>query len=218
MKENEKSKITQNNKGFSFVELIIALAISSVVLFALGVFVSQSVRSYRRSTVNAKLETNIDNAMAFGESCVLNASSIRLFKVGDLVYLLSYDSDNNQVGLKYENETLYYIFNQEESFIAGNITDFSVKLNKDMISLTRKDSNSFNLDYVSDYPMLDITISSKLSGQERTINKSFSTRNSCKDKFYLGEGNSESSIDFVKLSTSENQVIPTSLVDSFINR
>lgn len=218
MKENEKSKITQNNKGFSFVELIIALAISSIVLFALGVFVSQSVRSYRRSTVNAKLETNLDNAMAFGESCVLNASSIRLFKVGDLVYLLSYDSDNNQVGLKYENETLYYIFNQEESFIAGNISDFSVKLNKDMISLTRKDSNSFNLDYVSDYPMLDITISSKLSGQERTINKSFSTRNRCKDKLYLGEGNSESSIDFVKLSTSENQVIPTSLVNSFINQ
>jgi len=45
----------KDNKGFSLVELLIAIAISSIVLMALVMLITQAVRSYTKQTALAQM-------------------------------------------------------------------------------------------------------------------------------------------------------------------
>ena len=46
----------EDNKGFSLVELLIAIAISGIVLTALVLLITQSVKSYGRQTALAQIK------------------------------------------------------------------------------------------------------------------------------------------------------------------
>ena len=106
-----------NRKGFSFIELIIALAISMLIISALGLLISQSVRSYSISNAKARLETNIDNSLSFAQNIIYNAQSIRIYEDNNGLTLMTYDSDNNLVGLRYrEGELFTYIMGRKALF------------------------------------------------------------------------------------------------------
>ena len=47
----------KDNKGFSLVELLIAIAISSIVLMALVMLITQAVRSYTKQTALAQIQS-----------------------------------------------------------------------------------------------------------------------------------------------------------------
>ena len=48
----------KDNKGFSLVELLIAIAISSIVLMALVMLITQAVRSYTKQTALAQIQSD----------------------------------------------------------------------------------------------------------------------------------------------------------------
>ena len=50
----------KDNKGFSLVELLIAIAISSIVLMALVMLITQAVRSYTKQTALAQIQSDAD--------------------------------------------------------------------------------------------------------------------------------------------------------------
>ena len=50
----------KNNKGFSLVELMIALAISGIVMTALVLLVVQSVNCYGKQTALAQIQSDVD--------------------------------------------------------------------------------------------------------------------------------------------------------------
>ena len=50
----------KNNKGFSLVELMIALAISGIVMTALVLLVVQSVNGYGKQTALAQIQSDVD--------------------------------------------------------------------------------------------------------------------------------------------------------------
>lgn len=204
-----------NRKGFSFIELIIALAISMLIISALGLLISQSVRSYSISNAKARLETNIDNSLSFAQSIIYNAQSIRIYEDNNGLTLMTYDSDNNLVGLRYREGELFYLYNGEESFICNNLTDFNIKINKDSIKLTTSNDSNYRIDYIADNLMIDITIKGSLLEVEREVTRSFATRNSCKENVYLAKVNEENSLEFVSLIT--NATIDASLVERFID-
>ena len=52
----------KDNKGFSLVELLIAIAISSIVLMALVMLITQAVRSYTKQTALAQIQRRFTGA------------------------------------------------------------------------------------------------------------------------------------------------------------
>ena len=73
----------KNNKGFSLVELMIALAISGIVMTALVLLVVQSVNGYGKQTALAQIQSDVDVSLNQISKNVLEADLIKLIKTDD---------------------------------------------------------------------------------------------------------------------------------------
>ena len=55
--------MTANNKGFSLVELLVALAVSSIVLTALGYMIITGLKLYGRNNAHVEVQSEAQTAM-----------------------------------------------------------------------------------------------------------------------------------------------------------
>ena len=75
----------KDNKGFSLVELLIAIAISSIVLMALVMLITQAVRSYTKQTALAQIQSDADISLNQMSKNILEATEIKIEKLnGDV--------------------------------------------------------------------------------------------------------------------------------------
>ena len=65
-----------NNKGFSLVEILVALSISSIILLGISLFINAGSRSYKTTSVQATLQNETDR-----KSTRLNSSHIPLSRM-----------------------------------------------------------------------------------------------------------------------------------------
>ena len=79
----------RNNKGFSLVELLIAIAVSSIVLSALVTLIVQAVRSYSKQTALAQVQSDADISLNQISKNILEANEIQLVKTTEKVILSS---------------------------------------------------------------------------------------------------------------------------------
>ena len=70
----------EDNKGFSLVELLIAIAISGIVLTALVLLITQSVKSYGRQTALAQIQSDADISLNQIQKNVMEANEIKVKK------------------------------------------------------------------------------------------------------------------------------------------
>ena len=69
----------RNNKGFSLVELLIAIAVSSIVLSALVTLIVQAVRSYSKQTALAQVQSDADISLNQLSKNILETNEIQLW-------------------------------------------------------------------------------------------------------------------------------------------
>ena len=75
----------KDNKGFSLVELLIAITISSIVLMALVMLITQAVRSYTKQTALAQIQSDADISLNQMSKNILEATEIKIEKLnGDV--------------------------------------------------------------------------------------------------------------------------------------
>ena len=93
----------KNNKGFSLVELMIALAISGIVMTALVLLVVQSVNGYGKQTALAQIQSDVDVSLNQISKNVLEADLIKLIKTddGNIRCYLKKSDDANMWGYYY---------------------------------------------------------------------------------------------------------------------
>ena len=80
----------EDNKGFSLVELLIAIAISGIVLTALVLLITQSVKSYGRQTALAQIQSDADISLNQIQKNVMEANEIKVKKSVAKVTLFFY--------------------------------------------------------------------------------------------------------------------------------
>lgn len=88
--------MTENNKGFSLVELLVALAVSSIVLTALGYMIITGLKLYGRNNAHVEVQSEaqtamnliLDNIMESKGVCIVNppsGNSTDCVLLGDLI-------------------------------------------------------------------------------------------------------------------------------------
>ena len=87
----------RNNKGFSLVELLIAMAVSSIVLTALVLLVAQSVKSYSKQTSLAQIQSDADVVLNQISKSILEADCIYIDKTDSYVKFYTKTVDDTSI-------------------------------------------------------------------------------------------------------------------------
>ncbi|MGN0318978.1 MAG: type II secretion system protein J [Lachnospira sp.] len=173
----------ENNRGFSLVEMLVALVISGIILSALAMLLTQSTSSYRRQTILAQLQNEADITLNQIEINVFESSILNIEKTSGGVSLYTQSDGDKLSGYVYDsaNETLYYEEDGIKSLVCGNVKDFDVRVNS--ISI---DFDNMTILEIHPNVQVDITIKLEKLGREREVEKSFATRNNLSEKIKFG--------------------------------
>lgn len=187
----------EDNKGFSLVELLIAIAISGIVLTALVLLITQSVKSYGRQTALAQIQSDADISLNQIQKNVMEANEIKVKKSvkpsGSFdVELYTTRTTEEQIdasgnkktvtlsewGYYYDSEKkeLYYsddTLNPDQmSLVCDNVSRFDVLINEDGIKWDNAKITS-----IVKKPQIIVSITISRLGRERTVVRQYSTRN-----------------------------------------
>jgi prepilin-type N-terminal cleavage/methylation domain-containing protein len=121
-----------NQKGTSLVELLVALAIGSIVILAAFLLVQQSVKAYTKQTEMARIQNNANIAMNQICDNIMEADEVSIFNYTN--GNVSFATKNNLVYLYDQSKSCIYLsdkFNpteDEESLVCEEVKSFSVKI------------------------------------------------------------------------------------------
>lgn len=187
----------KDNKGFSLVELLIAIAISGIVLTALVLLITQSVKSYGRQTALAQIQSDADISLNQIQKNVMEANEFKIKKsinssgtVNVEFYTTRTTEEQtdvngnkktvtlNEWGYYYDKEKkeLYYaddtLSSDKMSLVCDNVKDFNVYINEDGLKWDNTKITS-----IVKRPQIIVSITIERMGRERTVVRQYSTRN-----------------------------------------
>lgn len=90
----KKRKI--HNRGFSFVELLIAMTILSIVMLMVVNFMSMTTGAYRKTKKNLNIQTEALQVMEQMSDTLMQAAYIRVSAGDEGMYEVTYDSSNKK--------------------------------------------------------------------------------------------------------------------------
>ncbi|MCI7770995.1 MAG: prepilin-type N-terminal cleavage/methylation domain-containing protein [Eubacterium sp.] len=183
----------RNNKGFSLVELLIAMAVSSIVLTALVLLVAQSVKSYSKQTSLAQIQSDADVVLNQISKSILEADIIYIDKTDAYVkfYTKKVDdtSDSTKPKIKWgyyydkAEKKLYYTDDtlSKKSEACDYVEDFDVKLSKS--NFTLKDGHI--IEALPTNPEIQVSITLERMKNVRTVTREYMARNKIGDNITL---------------------------------
>ena len=141
-----------NNKGFSLVEMLIALTIGGIVLSALVVLIQSSVHNFTKQTAQAQLQSDADIALNQVENDIMEADMLIMYRSPDKnsgydYYLTKYSNTNKSRYYGYiwdkANKILYFSNDfyplgdkplDNVSVACEYVEDFSIKIDDKCVS------------------------------------------------------------------------------------
>lgn len=184
----------RNNKGFSLVELLIAMAVSSIVLTALVLLVAQSVKSYSKQTSLAQIQSDADVVLNQISKSILEADTIYIDKTDAYVKFYTktvsdtsaptnpkhikwgYYYDKAEKKLYYTDDTL-----SKKSEACDYVEGFDVKLSKS--NFTLKDGHI--IEALPTNPEIQVSITLERMKNVRTVTREYMARNKIGDNITL---------------------------------
>lgn len=181
-----------NNKGFSLVELLIAIAVSSIVLSALVMLITQSVKSYSKQTALAQIQSDADVTLNQISKNILEADIVALRRdgSGNLEFYTKKDTSGAFYGYYYDKDKkmLYYTDNKDTSFsskkmsvVCENVESFNVRI--DAVNFQLKSDTT--IEVLPKSPQLVVDIELKRMNQTRNVERTYVTRNEVGNNIYL---------------------------------
>ncbi len=89
---SEQKKL--NNKGFSLVELLVALAISGIVLLMIGALLSSGSRYFKDESIKAQLQNELQVINGKISQILMEAKAIHIDTSDDVTYIYTGKLDN----------------------------------------------------------------------------------------------------------------------------
>lgn len=83
----KKKRMKNNNKAFSLVELIVAVAVGSIVMLIIFAFIASGTNFFKRQMDTVNLQNELQETSNKITDAIMEASDIKCEKVGDMVYI-----------------------------------------------------------------------------------------------------------------------------------
>ena len=141
----EESNLLKNNRGFTLVELLVSLLVSSMVILSASLFLSATIRTYNYSNTEVSLQMESQIALNLLENLVIESTECEY----DDAYVYQADSDNSYVCTLFEiystdesgNSILYLIIHDaEDSMLLLKKLDLTGGVSADDIKNTVKEA------------------------------------------------------------------------------
>ena len=189
-----KERKKRNNKGFSLVELLVALAVSATVITIVGSFITQGSKFYNKTGNSVNLQNELQEVSnivcdTLQEATYLeiqkNSSELKVFtgsytNVNTIDIFDSVKGDKSRSRLIYWDGSNVYVFDKAS---LNQITDndkkgyrYSSYVTDISISVSEK-CKSNNVDGYRQPLMLDVTITVSNKGTIRSETKNITLRN-----------------------------------------
>lgn len=140
-----------NNAGMSLIELLVALAVSSMVIIATMALLTNGISSYRRQTITAQLQEEADLALTHMSDAIFEAEVVNV-KMSDSENGSTeefYVKKDQEYGYKYvKGEKKLYVVTKDktsgkttDSVLCTNVTYFKVQVLTDSVLVEDKDGD-----------------------------------------------------------------------------
>lgn len=110
---NREKRNNKNNKGITLVELLIAIAIGSIVISAVIILLKQGINSYSKQTITAQLQNDADITLNQMTDAIMEAKYIDIYNVmsvsGNTPNFVTEKAEGVNAGnaYSYQNQVLY---------------------------------------------------------------------------------------------------------------
>lgn len=88
-----RKKSSMKNKGFTLVEIMVAIAISSVVLLMLSVMLVQGTKLFKRETEGIDVQNELQIVRNQLNECLMSAKSLVIVEAGDSLVIYTGEAD-----------------------------------------------------------------------------------------------------------------------------
>lgn len=178
----------EDNRGITFVELIIAMAISVMIMGAATVFIGTSVKGYQNASDNIDVQTDTQMLMEQIATWTMEGNGVKIESGMLVIYNIprkadsSAKADKRVIWLNHGN--LYTVCYKRDLPLSGKWSDDTTTLT--FISSEEKPENllcenvqSFipSLDTTSDNPTVSVTLSLKKGKDKYDLTDKFVLRN-----------------------------------------
>lgn len=193
--------MTDNNKGLSLVEIIVAIAVGSIVLAAVMLLIVQGVKSYRTQSTKASLQNDANIA--------LNQMGDNIME-GTCLNMSNLTNDDGQVYTSYFQikDNVYYVYEPDEkilyqsqtpkkdassSVLCENVESFDVHI-LDYSILVGKDNKVYGM---TNPIQLRVSLKVAKLGESREVNRTLNLRNDLSQIELLVEGINEANVNII---------------------
>lgn len=148
----------KDNRGLSLIEIMVALAVGSVIMIAVVVLLSQGMNAYSKQTVSAQLQNDADIALNQISDAVMEASVI---EIGGFVnqggvqgksvsYFKTKQSDSYEFKADTCEILLRDIDGSEGSVVCNHVVEFMVQLTNTSIMTEQHNNNGLDDRMITD--------------------------------------------------------------------
>ena len=145
--------LKNNQKGFSLIELLVSLAVGSIVIAAVLALVTQATKGYRIQTETAQLQNDANIAMTQIEKNVMEGNvmyvGVDTGSSGNTEYMVSMDQAGGAADIVYyyDNDKLYIqqdVDGANRSVVCENVKSFRVRISTDAVNVDGSTMKSVN--------------------------------------------------------------------------
>ena len=172
------NKLKIDNKGISLIELILTIAISSILLVMIGIMITYGVKSQAAVSGEVKMQMESQILISQIEELLIEGSRFDVYELepGKVAYVTFYSNSADIMIHEINKSKLYYLdgvslinatkaqvrllpYNDEDNLMAENISELTI----------------YNL--ISGKNIVTISVTMVIEGNERTFIKQVNLRN-----------------------------------------
>lgn len=175
----------EDNRGITFVELIIAMAISVIIMGAATVFIGTSVKGYQNASDNIDVQTDTQMLMEQIATWTMEGNGVKIESGMLVIYNIprnSGDSAYKRVIWRAGNGNLYTVYKEIPTIpLSGKWSDDTTDVSSEQKPENLLSENVYtftpSLDTTSDNPAVSVTLSLKKGKEEYNLTDKFVLRN-----------------------------------------
>lgn len=173
------------NAGLSLIELLVALAVSAIVISAVTVLIMQGTNSYRRQTLTAQLQEDAAIAMNHISDSIMEATCIMVSNSdSDTGSTLSFKlSEAHSYVYQPEQKVLYVRTavlgeaGHTDSVLCQNVTAFKVQITESSVNKKETSPGSYRISSLNNPVQVKVTIEVSSGDLSRAVTRVTGVRN-----------------------------------------